>query len=122
VHTIINQSQVKSVEFKEEDWVLLKEPNYSSKNRKIIKGQFKITRVHGNVTGLKRTKTLNLVNTNLLLNYNKPNSERNILLTGYREQEFDPYTNNIYLNLHLPRNSSAKTINSRTLSTHSLIG
>jgi hypothetical protein len=53
----------------------MKENNFLCKNKNLAKPLTKITKVHANGTALIRTKTSKhelLVNTNLLVKYNKP--------------------------------------------------
>jgi hypothetical protein len=67
--------KVKSVNFKEDDSVLMKEHNFMHKNRKLaetFKGPFKITKVL--LIRTKPSKHNHLVNTNLLVKYNAPPS------------------------------------------------
>jgi hypothetical protein len=72
--------KVKPVEFKEEDWVLKKKHNKKRKLAKTFNGPFRITKVHSNGTVSIRTKTSkhdHLVNTYLLVKYDKPHTREN---------------------------------------------
>jgi hypothetical protein len=55
-------SKIKTVEFREDIWVCLKDHNFNHKNKKMaetFEGLFRITKVHENGTALTKAKILN---------------------------------------------------------------
>jgi hypothetical protein len=77
----------------------MKEHNFSAKTKigQPFKGPFKITKVHSNGTALIRTKSSkddHLVNTNLLVKYNKPILfEKTQVLDNKNQEDKNPEPN-----------------------------
>ena len=91
--------KVKLIEFKEDDWVLLKEHNFLHKNRKLadtFSGPLGIIKSQKIGTALIRSKTANhsnLVNKNLLVKYSRTEDEkekRNCKQDGKNSKEKEP--------------------------------